>query len=351
MLHDREPEPRPLARPGEAIVDPVELLEDAPVLAARDAAAVVAHLEHRLPGGRGVGAELHLRRRASVLLRVREQVQEEIDDRVAVDEDRRGVRLAHDLEGDAPSDGHRPKVPGSLFDDWLQLLPAKVVDLPPRLHPPPVEEAVDPRAEALGFGDEALDALVARLLVGGALDRLGEEADRRQRCAKLVADLGDEIRLQLAQVRLAPHEDEHEHDPGSDRRHERHRQDAEDEVVPLAHEHEDDPDAEDHHRRDDDEVDEELDDPPVADPLSILRRDAERVRTAEGEVEAGGEAGRVSELIAENRASRRYGVPGTPSQSSNASAPCRASIPRPLAERMPRWPSEAARRKGVCGGE
>ena len=45
VLHDGEPQAAALALAREAVVDAVELLEDAAVLDARDAVAVVGHLE------------------------------------------------------------------------------------------------------------------------------------------------------------------------------------------------------------------------------------------------------------------------------------------------------------------
>ena len=67
-------------------------------------------------------------------------------------------------------------------------------------------------------------------VVAGALDRLGEEADGGERRPQLVADLRHEVGLELGEVRLAAHEDEHEHDAGDDDRDEADREDPEEEV-------------------------------------------------------------------------------------------------------------------------
>ena len=82
---------------------------------------------------------------------------------------------------------------------------------------------------------ERREALVLRRLVAArALHRLDEEADARERRAKLVAHLGDEVGLELAQVRLAPQEDQDEDDPRDRDEDEADREDAEEDVERAA---------------------------------------------------------------------------------------------------------------------
>ena len=120
-------------------------------------------------------------------------------------------------------------------------LGAKLEELAPGLHAPPVEQALDDLHEPLGLAPEPVDALVERgLIAAGALHRLGEEPDARQRRPKLVAHLRDEVGLQLAQVRLAPEEDQHEHDARDGDQHEADRERAEEQVERAADEHEHD---------------------------------------------------------------------------------------------------------------
>ena len=62
---------------------------------------------------------------------------------------------------------------------------------------------------------------------------LDEEADARERRAKLVAHLRHEVGLELAQVRLAPQEDEDEHDARDGDEDEADGEDAEEDVEDL----------------------------------------------------------------------------------------------------------------------
>ena len=98
-------------------------------------------------------------------------------------------------------------------DEVGRRLGAQLEELASGLHSPPVEQPLDDGHQPLGLAPEAVDALVERgLVAAGALHRLGEQPDARQRRPKLVAHLRYEVGLQLAQVGLAPEEHEHEHD-------------------------------------------------------------------------------------------------------------------------------------------
>ena len=101
-----------------------------------------------------------------------------------------------------------------VVDDGGHGLLAQLELLAAGLHAPPVEQALDAAGEPLGLAAEAPRGTCrwSAWSVARALHRLGEEADARQRGAKLVADLRDEVGLELAEVGLAPEEDEHEHD-------------------------------------------------------------------------------------------------------------------------------------------
>src|SRR5262249_39757 len=101
---------------------------------------------------------------------------------------------------------------------------------------------------------------------------LGEQADRGERRAQLVAHLRHEVGLELAQIRFPPQEHDHEHDARDDDGDEAHGQDAEEQVVPrLAREHRDEAEQQHERRGTDDEIYEPLADAPVAVALSILR--------------------------------------------------------------------------------
>ncbi len=84
-----------------------------------------------------------------------------------------------------------------------------------------------------------------------------------------MAHLRHEVGLQLAQVRLAAQEDEHEHDAGDDNEHEADGQQPEEDVEDVPQEHEHDAHGEDEDRRDDDEVHEQLDNPQIAEATSL----------------------------------------------------------------------------------
>src|SRR5690606_23167750 len=77
VLHDGEAEARALTLAREAIVHPVELLEDALVLDLGDARAVVAHRDAHVFAVR-LGEQLDPRRIAAVLVRVRQQGAERV---------------------------------------------------------------------------------------------------------------------------------------------------------------------------------------------------------------------------------------------------------------------------------
>ncbi len=208
VLDDGQPEAAPVAHPREAVVDAVELVEDAPVLDVRDPLAVVGDLDG--DAARAIdappGPEAHDRRRTAVLQRVREQVADGVDHglEVGVHVRETGLDLSGEVELRVPL-AQRPERVDGLVDHVGHALLVEIELLAAGFHAAPVEQALDELREALGLLAERLQALVLRRGVAPrALHRLGEEADARQRRAKLVADLRDEVCLQLAEVRLAP---------------------------------------------------------------------------------------------------------------------------------------------------
>ena len=222
-------------------------------------------------------------------------------------------------------------------DEVRRALASQLEALAPGLHAPPVEQALDDQRQALGLARETAEAFVLRRQIAPrALHRLDEEANAGEGRAKLVADLGDEVRLELAQVRLAPEKDEDQDDARDRDEDEADREDPEEEVERAPHGHEHDPDQQDERRRHDDQVHEQLDDPPVAEALPVLGHPINHTTR------------RPLYNVAESAARIASSGAFTPSQSSRASAPWRASMPRPSSHRSPR--RLAAPSQGVFRG-
>ncbi len=153
------PRPDPSRSRDRAIIEPVELAEDALVLRLRDAGPVVAHGEPRLLlVERDEDIDFH--RIPAVFVGVGEQIEERVGDRAAIgaDQQRLGrqahveldrAALAHGLEG---FEGRR--------DHRLQVGLAECKFAPTAFHAPPIEQAVDQLLQAGAFARQALDALL-----------------------------------------------------------------------------------------------------------------------------------------------------------------------------------------------
>ena len=229
VLDDGEAQAAALALAREAVVDAVELLEDAPVLDARDALAVVASPRWRCPAGATEPRSVTTGGRAAVLdarWRAGSRARRPSRARSTSTGGRSGV----DLGSRSSTSGCRWRSGANALSASSTTardgLVAQLEQLAPGLHAPPVEQALDAPGEPLGLASErrrgtcpAWPGRRARAPCVSAKRRmLGE------RRAELVAHLRDEVGLQLAQVGLAPQEHEHEHDARDGDQHEAHRE-------------------------------------------------------------------------------------------------------------------------------
>ena len=252
VADDGQAEAAALLLAVEAVVDAVEALEDAAVLAARDAGAVVGDRQLDVAVV-GATAQVDAAVVAAVLGGVLEQVEQRLAEHGAVGEDRRQVARHVGGEGDVLLQADRLEGAQRRVDHAAHPLGLAVVDHRPRLHAAEVEQAADHHAEPLGLVIEHLEALAA-LLVGerARLEQgLGEEPDAGQRRLELVRDLGEEVELQLRQVGGAL-ERERQPDGADQRRHaEGEDEDAEGDVDrgALEDQHQDADDRQRRHRQ------------------------------------------------------------------------------------------------------
>src|SRR6188768_2276933 len=86
VLHDREPEPRTLTLPREAVVQAIELLENALVLGDWNPGAIVAHGEPYLTFVEG-HEDIDLYWVPAVFVGVGQQIEQRVRDRAAIGAD------------------------------------------------------------------------------------------------------------------------------------------------------------------------------------------------------------------------------------------------------------------------
>ncbi len=202
LATDRQPEPRAVRLVGERVGDLAELLEHGRLLRGLEAGAVVGHVDaHGLARHRGVHADTAVRAVAE-LHGVRQQVDDDLHEAVAIGVDR-GQRLGQiDIEANRAL-GTQPAGRGERLLDHLL-----GVDLghPPlhaaRLHLGEVEDHVDQARKALALLDDDAEELLA---LRGAHARVvvkdfAERAHRCKRRAELVADRRDEVVLETVEL-------------------------------------------------------------------------------------------------------------------------------------------------------
>ena len=144
VLDDGEPEARAFLAAREAIVDAIELLEDAALFGAGYADAVVGDHDADVAFGREERFELHAGRRAAVLVRIRDEIHERVDDGCTVDDDVREIGRDLDVEYEVLPEMRARRVGGhGVVDDVLDGLQAQLVDFSPGRHASPVEEPLD----------------------------------------------------------------------------------------------------------------------------------------------------------------------------------------------------------------
>ncbi len=189
--HDRQPQAQPLVPVPVRALDLVELLEDAGPVLLRDADAGVAHLQDDAARA-AARADQH-----PAGIGVADGVGHEVA-QDALEEHRVG---AHDDAGGDEAQreplllGRRGEVVGEAVEERLQRHGPRARIDRARVQPRDVEHLAEQRLQrADGAGDAAGE--LAALVVAGALgQRRGEESERVQRLAQVVARGGEEARL------------------------------------------------------------------------------------------------------------------------------------------------------------
>ncbi len=180
----------------------VEALEDPPLGRVGDAGAVVAHphlneVADLLDGHGDRGA-------VAVLHRVVEEVVQRQHDRLLVHLDLGDV--AEHLEVHVDALALHPVAEGldGTAHDRLEVAPGEGVGLLASLEGGEVEHVLDQAREALGLPQDDLEVLLPFLLGSHAVGQqeLAEHPHHRERRLQLVADVGDEVALQLGQPPL-----------------------------------------------------------------------------------------------------------------------------------------------------
>ena len=217
MKDEGQTDAAPAASLRLAAPDPVELVEDSPLLFLGDPDALVRHHEgHAAVGPRGLDAErLALGR---VLDRVVDEVGERLADGIGVERRLGQIRRHVHLDLEAVLGERIGERLHHVAHERLDRRRHALVPPAPALDAREVEHVVDEAGQPLALARDDPVILASGRLVAHAvhLERLPEHADHRQRGLQIVRDVGHEIRLQARHLRLAPHEPVRHDEAGPD---------------------------------------------------------------------------------------------------------------------------------------
>ncbi len=187
-------------------VDLVEALEDARQRLLGDAGAGVAHADDGLPirlaASLGHG-DHDLSACRSKLERVGQQVAQRRAHPLRVEGGLQPVHGSAALERDAPALGQRRVRAHDRLREAGEVAPPALELHPPALQPRQVQHLADelPQAGGAAVGHLELPALLARECAVGVFEHVAERSlDQRQRRAKLVRDVGEELALEAVQL-------------------------------------------------------------------------------------------------------------------------------------------------------
>ena len=197
VLDDGQPEAGAAGRARARRIDPVEAFEDPLQVPLGDADALVGHAQLGVAFGGPLGADDHAGPLRAVGDRVLQQVAQRGDQQVLVAEDGQAA-AAERGERDAARVRLHPAAVEGLGDYRVQVYRARVGHGFDGLDPGQRDEVLDQVGQPLRLLPHLAREPAHRLgVVGGVLDRLGQQRQRAHRRLELVAGVGDEVPLDL----------------------------------------------------------------------------------------------------------------------------------------------------------